>query len=316
MSDRFYIEPHIGDERRNSDSDRGIAALARQQHGRVAHDQLLALGLGPKAIRYRIVRSRLHVVHAGVYAVGHDAPTQRGRWMAAVLAGGRGAALSYSAAGALWGIRPTAASLIEVTTPRARRPRRGIRFHRASLPPDEVTTVDGIPVTTVPRTLFDLAAVLRPRQLERALNEAEVLRLWDELSLMDLLRRYRRRRGNRTVRAVLGAREAGATITRSELEVRFLEFVDHAGLPRPGTNQEVEGFEVDCVWPEARVAVELDARSTHATLAAFERDRERDRVLVATGWHPVRVTWRQLEFTADRLAADLRRLVGVDTLAA
>jgi len=184
------------------------------------------------------------------------------------------------------------------------------------LPPDEVTVREGIPVTTVPRTLFDLAAVLRPRQLERALNEAEVLRLWDELSLLDLLRRYPRRQGSRTVRAILGAREAGATITRSELEVLFLEFVDWAHLPHPETNVTVEGFEVDCLWRDARVVVELDGRSSHATLAAFERDRERDRVLLAAGWHPVRVTWRQLALTPHRLAADLRTLLGVDTLAA
>ena len=236
--------------------------------------------------------------------------------MSAVLAGGRDARLSHHSGGAHWRIRPSGASVIDVTTPRGQRPRRGIRFHRSSLPEDEVTVHDGIPVTTVPRTLFDLATVLTPRQLERALGEADVLRLWDELSLLDLLRRYPRRPGSRTVRAVLGAREAGATITRSELEVRFLELVDRARLPQPRTNKVVEGFEVDAVWPEARIAVELDARSTHATIAAFERDRERDRILLAAGWRTVRVTWRQLEFAPDRLEADLRRLLGADTLAA
>jgi hypothetical protein len=236
--------------------------------------------------------------------------------MSAVLAGGADAVLSHRSAAALWGIRPAGASFIDVTTPRGQHPRLGIRFHRSSLPADEVTVENGIPVSTVPRTLFDLAAVLRPRQLERALGEAEVLRLWDEMSLLDVLQRYPRRQGSRTVRAILQAYQAGATITRSELEVRFLEFVDAAGLPQPETNEEVEGFEVDCVWREASVAVELDARSTHATLAAFERDRERDRILLTAGWHPVRVTWRQLELTPNRLEADLRKLLGVATLAA
>ena len=290
--------------------------LASRQHGRVARRQLLALGLGPKAIHYRLTRSRLHAEYRGVYALGHAAPSREGRWMAAVLAGGPGAVLSHRSAGALWLIRPTGASKIDVTTPRGQHPRPGIRFHRSSLPEDEVTKEAGIPVTTVPRTLFDLAALLRPRQLERALGEAEVLQLWDELSLLDLLPRYPRRQGTRTVRAVLGMREAGATITKSDLEVLFLEFVGRTGLPQGQANAEIEGLEVDHAWPDARVVVELDARSTHATLAAFEKDRERDRILLAAGWRTVRVTWRQLEFTPDRLETDLRRLLGVDTLAA
>ena len=236
--------------------------------------------------------------------------------MAAVLAGGDGAVLSHRDAAALWGIRPDARSLIEVTTPRGQHPRRGIQFHRSSLPPDEVTVHDGIPVTTVPRTLFDLAAFLRPRQLERALNEAEVLRLWDELSLHDLLRRYPRRKGSCAVRAVLLARSAGATITRSDLEVLFLEFVDETGLPEPEMNDEVLGFEVDAVWREHRVVVELDSRTFHLTAAAFEVDRERDRILVAAGWRPIRVTSNQLKQTPDRLEADLRKLLGPARLAA
>jgi Protein of unknown function (DUF559) len=203
-----------------------------------------------------------------------------------------------------------------LTIPRSRRPRPGIQFHRSALPPDEVTTKDGIPVTTVPRTLFDLAAILRPRQLERALNEAEVLRLWDELSLLDLLRRYPRRAGGRAVRAVLEARNAGAKTIRSDLEVEFLEFVDEAGLPEPEINDEVEGFEVDAVWREHRVVVELDSRTFHLTARAFELDRERDRILVAAGWRPVRVTSKQLKHARNRLQADLRKLLGPARLAA
>jgi predicted transcriptional regulator of viral defense system len=316
MTDAIWIGGHSGTKSREHDLDERIALLARRQHGRVARRQLLALGLGRDAIKYRLKHSRLHEEYRGVYALGHAAPTREGRWMSAVLAGGADAVLSHRSAAALWGIRPAGASFIDVTTPRGQHPRLGIRFHRSSLPADEVTVENGIPVSTVPRTLFDLAAVLRPRQLERALGEAEVLRLWDEMSLLDVLQRYPRRQGSRTVRAILQAYQAGATITRSELEVRFLEFVDAAGLPQPETNEEVEGFEVDCVWREASVAVELDARSTHATLAAFERDRERDRILLTAGWHPVRVTWRQLELTPNRLEADLRKLLGVATLAA
>jgi REase_MTES_1575 len=230
--------------------------------------------------------------------------------MAAVLAGGEDAALSFRDGAALWGIRSNARSQIEVTTPRRQHPRRGIQFHRSWLPSDEVTTKAGIPVTTVPRTLFDLATVLRPRQLERAVNEAETMRLWDELSLLDLLRRYPRRNGSRTVRAVLEARNAGAKTMRSDLEVQFLEFVDAAGLPEPELNEEIEGFEVDVVWRDQRVAVELDSRTFHMTAAAFETDRERDRKLQAAGWRAVRITSRQLERDAGRVRDDLWKLLG------
>lgn len=316
MDDGICVDRNSSGERSEDDVDRAIARLAGRQHGRVARRQLVALGLSDDVIDYRLARSRLHVVYRGVYAVGHDVPTREGNWMAAVLAGGEGAVLSLRDAGSLWGIRPSSRPRIDVTTPRSRRPRPGIQFHRSPLPSDEVTTMDGIPVTTVPRTLFDLATVLRPRQLERALNEAEIRHLWDELSLLDLLRRYPRRAGSRVVRTVLEARNAGAKVVRSELEVEFLEFVDEAGLPEPEMNDEVEGLEVDCVWREQCVVVELDSRTFHLTAAAFEQDRERDRILQAAGWRPVRVTSKQLKHAPARLQADLRKLIYPATLAA
>jgi very-short-patch-repair endonuclease len=229
--------------------------------------------------------------------------------MGAVLALGPQAVLSHGPAGAHWEIvRWSGGS--EVTTPRAGvRSRRGIRVHEALLPPDEITVHHGIPVTTVPRTLFDLAAVLPERQLERALNEAEVLRRWDELSLDRLLQRYPRRKGTRAIGAVLHKRRESATVTRSELEERFLALIDRVGLPRPEINVPIEGFEVDAVWRGARVVAELDGRSTHATVEAFERDRERDRLLQVAGWRPIRVTARQLASDPAALVADFRELL-------
>jgi very-short-patch-repair endonuclease len=316
MGDGIYVDRNSSGERSEDDVDEAIARLAGRQHGRLARGQLIVLGLSDDVIDYRLARSRLHVVYRGVYALGHEAPTREGNWMAAVLAGGEGAVLSHRDAASLWGIRPSSRPRIDVTTPRSRRPRPGIQFHRSSLLPDEVTTKDGIPVTTVPRTLFDLAAILRPRQLERALNEAEIRHLWDELSLLDLLRRYPRRAGSSAVRAILEARNAGAKLLRSDLEVEFLEFVDAAGLPEPKLNADVEGFEVDAVWRRERVVVELDSRTFHLTAAAFEQDRERDRILQAAGWRPIRVTSRQLRHAPDRLQADLRLLLCPATLAA
>ena len=150
------------------------------------------------------------------------------------------------------------------------------------------------------------------------MNEAETQRLLDDLSLHDLLARYPRRPGTPAIRALLAARAEGATVTRSELEVKFLEFVDDLGLPSPQTNQWIEGFEIDCLWREQRLAVELDGRAFHDTLQAFESDRERDRLLQAAGWRPIRVTWRQLERSRAGLERDLRRMLGLSavTLAA
>jgi hypothetical protein len=178
---------------------------------------------------------------------------------------------------------------------------------------DEITTVRAIPVTTVPRTLLDLAGVVGRRHVERAVHEAEVRRLTDPLSLDDLVARHPGRRGIAMIRAILAAGRIGATVTRSELEDRFLAFLDRFCLPRPQVNESLrvrDGWiEGDCVWHTQRLIAELDGRATHATDRAFERDRARDRALNAAGWRVVRITWRQLHDEADALAADLRILL-------
>ena len=189
----------------------------------------------------------------------------------------------------------------------------GVQVHVSRLPEDERTVKDGIPVTTVPRTLLDLAAVLRPHQLERAIEQAEVLRLTDPLSLPAVLRRYPGRRGTSSLRRLLADGQIGATATRSKLEERFLAFVADTGLPRPEVNAwlQIAGqwIEVDCLWRAERLALELDSRSVHATDAAFERDRARDRRLQVAGWRPVRVTWRQLHEDPRAVESDLRALL-------
>jgi hypothetical protein len=233
--------------------------------------------------------------------------------MAAVLAAGRGAVLSHTSAAGLLSIRHPANSHIEVTAPRRIRPPKGVRAYRRSLPDDEITVVDAISVTTVPRTLLDLATVLSPRQVERAIEEAEVKRLYDALSLADLVERYPGRRGTRVIKAILAVDRIGSTITRSDLEERFLALLEPRSLPQPELNVPlaVNGgwIEADCVWRPQRLVVELDSRTIHGTPRAFERDRARDRALHAAGWRVVRVTWRQLHREANRLVADLRILL-------
>jgi hypothetical protein len=237
--------------------------------------------------------------------------------MAAVLAAGERAVLSHRAAAALWQVRPTGGSAPEVTVERWLPKRAAITIHQGQLPPDEVTVERRIPTTTVPRTLLDLATVLPQRQVERAIEEADRGRLDDRLSLADLVERYPGRRGTGVIKAILAESRIGSTFTRSELEERFLAFIEAHSLPSPELNVAIElngsWIEADCVWRRQRVIVELDGHASHGTAGAFERDRVRDRALLAAGWRVVRVTWRQLDRDGARLAADLRSLLGLPT---
>jgi Protein of unknown function (DUF559) len=271
--------------------DRRIAELVERQHGVVARWQLLGAGLGPGAIAHRRNTGRLHVLYRGVYSVGHRSLTREARWMAAALAGGKGAVLSHRSAGAIWGIHKS--THLEAIVVKQSHPRRGLLLRCCRLEPDEIELVRGIPVTGVSRTLFDLAAVLPRRQVERAMNEAEIRHLTDRISLPDLLERYPGRPGAPTIKAILAS---GVSPTRSDLEAAFLDFLDARDFERPETNAWVLArgtwYEADCLWRPQRLIVELDSRSFHDTAAAFEHDRTRDRRLHAEGWHVLRVTWR------------------------
>lgn len=290
-----------------------IAELAEAQHGVVARRQLLELGLGEDGIDSRLRRGLLHRLHAGVYAVGHRVVPREGRWMAAVLAGGRHAVLSHHSAAALWGIRRPSNGAIEITTPSKGRSRAGLRRHSISLPADEVTTEDGIPVTTVPRTVFDLAAVSSLDVVENALRQAEYLRLHDCLSLPHLLERYPGHRGARAIRQCLVRRSEVPGHTRSWLEERFLPFLRKHQLPLPRLNAWIEvggrSFQVDCLWPQAKVVVELDGFAAHGTRIAFREDRARDRRLRVAGYGVTRIAPEQLEEEPRAIAADLRALL-------
>ena len=289
--------------------DHAIARFAAGQHDVVARHQLLAESFKADAIDRAVQRERLHAVMRGVYTVSRNL-SRRGWWMAAVLAAGPGAVLSHRAAAALQGIRPS--NGLEVTTPRDHRLPKVI-VHRATIPPDEQRTIDGIPTTGPSRTLLDLAAVLPQNHLERATRRVETNGLTDTISLAELLARYPRRRGTRRLRAILDS-GAFTAMTRSELEDAFLDLLREHGVDRPQTNAFVEGKERDAVWTEHRLVVELDGRQWHTDTHAFEHDRERDRALTARGWRVVRVTAKQL---ADPgLIADLRVLLSRPSMSA
>ena len=288
--------------------DRVIAELARRQHGVVSRAQLVAAGLGPGAIEHRERMGRLHRLHRGVYAVGHRRLTRQGRWMAAVLACGEGAVLSHRSAAALWGIRRAAAAAVDVSVPtRAGRARHaGIAVHRPRRLTDaDRTQHDAIPVTTPARTLADLAAILTPPQLERAVTATEELRLFD---LHAVTAAARGRPGSAALTRVLAAWTT-VEITRSELEDRFLALCHDHGLPRPAVNGRVHGYEVDFHWPAQRLVVEADSRRHHATRAAFEADRARDADLLVAGYRVVRFTYAQITDGHHAAARTLRALL-------
>lgn len=306
-----------------------VAALASAQHGVVGRWQLVWMGVGEDAIERRL-GGRLHRLHAGVYAVGHRDVSRDGGWMAAVLASGpaqlaggtragparairpAAAVLSHRSAAALWGIRRPTSGPAHVTLPHKSRSTPKIRRHVAGLPPDEVTTRHAIPVTTVPRTLLDLAATASPDEVEFALREAEYRQLHDALSLPDLLARHPGRRGVRRVRLALTRLAERPGRPRSPLEEVFVPFLRRHSLPQPRLNAWIEAagrrHQVDCLWPNRQI-VELDGWEGHGTRTAFREDRARDRRLTAHGYRITRLTWNQLDDEPTQVAADLRSLL-------
>jgi very-short-patch-repair endonuclease len=251
----------------------------------------------------------LHRLHRGVYAVGHRRVTREGRWLAAVLACGDGAVLSHQAAGELWGLRRRRKERsIDVTIPQAsgRGRRSGIAIHRAlSLRPEEHTLHCRIPVTSAARTLLDLATFLPRRQLERATDEAERLRLCTEGDLEELVHLHFGRPGAGALRTLLEEHRAGSTATRNDFEERFLALCCNRHLPQPEVNVPLLDYVVDFLWPQTRLVVEVDGRETHGTRRAFQADRDRDGRLAVAGYRVLRFTWwdvtRRPAVVADRV---------------
>ena len=277
-----------------------VARVAERQHNLIHLTQLQALGLGADAVRKRAAQGRLHRVYQGVYAVGHGRLTQKGRWMAALLACGQSAVLSHRSAAALWNLRRDNRANTDISLPsRSARSRPGIDIHRTvTLSPADVTTHKGIPSTTLARTLLDLAEVVNSRGLERAIEQAEVLRLFDLRALEDVLGRANGRRGAGVLRCVLADLQEPA-LTDTELEERFLALCRAASLPRPEVNawldiDDLPAIRADFLWRRQRLVIEMDGWEAHGTRQAFERDRRRDERLKLAGYEPLRFTRRRI----------------------
>jgi hypothetical protein len=251
-----------------------VAELARRQHGVVDHADLVGLGVSAPAIGRWSAGGKLHRLYRGVYAVGHQAVSVEGRWLAAVKACGPDAALSHTSGATLCNMLRSSSPIIHVTTPNRRSPK-GIRVHRVRrLHPDDVDVVDGIPVTSVARTLLDLADVLQPRQLIRAIEQAERLQIFDLRAVESLLARSNGRRTG-ALRAALAAAGGEPPRVNSDWERDLLDFCDDHGIPRPALNVSVAGYVVDALWPAKKVIVELDSWSFHRSKRAFDTDREK-----------------------------------------
>ncbi len=275
-----------------------IAAAAASQHGCITRSQLLDAGLSRSAVRRRVASGRLVALHRGVY-LAVPFPLPRTRFMAAVLACGADAALSYLSGASLWEWLAPSEAPVEVTVAGNRGRRPGIRVHRVALDSDERTEKDGIPVTAAGRTLVDVAVVLSLRQLEGVVARADRERQIPVAALPDLLARYHGHPGARPLEAVLGL-AGGPALTRSAAEEIVLALVRKARLPMPEVNAKVGRYEVDFLWRRAGSAVEIDGFRYHSSRSSFERDRHRDAELAAAGLKVIRLSWRQI--TEEALA--------------
>lgn len=291
-------------------SDREIARRAERQHGVLTLAQLQEIGLSQRAVSDRVTAGRLHRLHRGVFAAERPAPP--GRWMAAVLAAGPGACLSHRSAAALWGLVEERGRTIHMTVPHATTRRRPpLQIHTGGmLRTEDMTACDGIPCTSVHRTLLDLAATVDRRTLERAVDRAEGLRLFDLRALDDVMAHNRGRRGNRALASLLaGYRES--TETRSEAEERLLALVRASGLPTPRVNAWLAlpdggGCRPDFLWRHARLVVEVDGRRYHATRRGFQRDRRRDRRLALAGFETRRYSASEVAREPERVVTEIR----------
>lgn len=286
-----------------------IADLAERQQGVVARHQLVSQGYSEAAIDRMIQTGSLHGVHRGVYAVGHRVLYAHGRCLAAVLACGPSASLSHSSAAWLWGFFPTCSRPIHVTVPTRGHGVSGIELHHApALTDEDRTNQEGITVTSVPRTLLDLAAAVPRRRLERAIERSEQLGVFDLRAVDSLLARVRGHHGCGRLKRVL-ADYRDPVFTRSELERRFLGLVREAGLPEPSVNTFVAGHELDMYWPERRFAVELDGYEYHRTRAAFERDHIREEELKLASIEMIRFTAFRIDREPKTVVRRLRYLL-------
>lgn len=288
-----------------------LARIATVQHGVVSRAQIDALGVDEGFADRWLAAGRLHRVHGGVYAVGHEALARPGRWMAAVLAAGEGAALSHLSAAVLWGLLEWASSIVHVVVEGSTSRRRpGLAMHRTRhLPPEHRGEMHGVPVTSPHRTLIDCASMLSRRRLRHAVEAAGRSGRLDVRSLIALCDASTGKRGVGTLRRIAIGQRGDVAATKSPPESAFLRLCMAHRLPEPLVNSPLHGYEVDFYWPHARLVVEIDTYTYHRSWAQRQRDLERDAALAVRGEEVVRFTRERVEGAADAVAAQVAALL-------
>jgi len=292
-----------------------IAWVANRQHGLISLEQLEGIGMDRRTAAARERSGRLHRIHRGVFSVGHVSSTPEAALLAGVLACGPQAVLSHGSAAKLWGFWKADDTAIHVISPNRRgRAPTGIVPHRDGwLPASDRTELRRVPCTAVARTLLDLAAVLPPWELRKALGEAEAMRIVNHSQLRLQIRRGRGRRGVARLRRLLDEIHPQNNRSRSELERMFLHLCLQVGLPQPEVNVslQVQGrtLKPDFLWRDQRLILEADSRRFHDTDTAFFDDRRREQRLQVAGWRVSRFAWEQVEFEPHVLAETVRRLL-------
>jgi very-short-patch-repair endonuclease len=273
--------------------ERAIARVAGRQDNVITGEQLRAAGLGRGAIAHRVKARTMQRLHVNVYLLGAAPPTPMARARAAALACGPHAVVSHRSAACLFGLLPEIAGDVDVTIPgRNQAPRPGIRRHRvARLPRQDLTNVNGLRVTSIARTICDLAATESARDTELAFQEALYRDIATDQSLAKVLAREPRRKGAPVIRSLI----RDPRLTRSDRERRLLDLIDQAQLPKPVTNAPIHGYKADIYWPQYNLVVEFDGWGAHGHRLAFESNRKRDQILLAAGIRTLHVTDRQLE---------------------
>ncbi|MGH2938409.1 MAG: type IV toxin-antitoxin system AbiEi family antitoxin domain-containing protein [Solirubrobacterales bacterium] len=287
-----------------------LADLAGRQHGVVSRRQLEALAFGTASVTRWAKDGRLHRIHRGVYAVGHTALSWEGYCMAAVLAR-PGSVASHKTAAWIWGLRRWRPETMHVTAPTRQRAKRDFVVHFTRLAAEDQAVVEGIPVTSVARTMLDLAPDESTRNLHRMMDRAEERKTFDLRRFDRLLARAGGHPGRVKLGHALDTFKPEHAVIRSEVERRFRDLVIAAGLPRPQTNVFVAGCELDAYWEAEAFAVEIDVFATHGSRVSFEEDRKRADDLLLAGIEMIRVTDVRLERepreTISRVAAHLER---------
>lgn len=286
-----------------------LVSLAASQYGVVTAAQLRAAGLSASTVRKWVLRGALHRLHHGVFAYGHPAVSQEGRWLAAVYAGGEGAALSRVPGAALvLDLRRFPVGIPEVVVPRRHRPVAGVELHWCRrLDRRDVTTCRGIPVTTVARMLVDLTDVLTPHQLAFVINEAAYRKRFDLSATRRAIERANGRRNLKVLERAIELYLSGSAGTRSPHEDAFLALIE-SSVPEPLVNTQLAGFEVDFLWPESMLVVEMDGGG-HDRPPAVRKDALEDRVLRGAGYTVARFTDKQLAREPAVVLARVRGLV-------